>query len=400
MFDDNRYTEYDDLMRSILSEAQEEVPEHIWEGVVSELDRIQAVQAAKPVKLWFRRSAIAVAAAAAVAVGVFTGRDSGSDIIADPSDRTLIAVADSPEIIYGTQLSGPSAIAHRHVAYIADAGDEVQEAVGLMETVIEEDKTDDPAQTGQQEAPAEQVPVPVPKEITESGQWADIWAEDDHATSGRKAKTSVVLSGVAGTNSTRSSATGMLRRPAMSTSKPKTGVEQKSSESAYGLPLSAGAGVKIDFNERWALGIGANYTLLTRKFYGTYTRVDGNGNIEESVSSDIRNAQQYIGIPVNVFYNFVNKDYMNFYAYAGGAVERCISDKYDILNTDFIYKGTAKGVQLSADIGIGVEFLIGRYLGLYVDPSLRYYFDCNQPKSIRTAQPLMLGLEMGLRIRL
>jgi opacity protein-like surface antigen len=78
----------------------------------------------------------------------------------------------------------------------------------------------------------------------------------------------------------------------MSTTKPKTGVEQKSSESTYGLPVSFGAGVKFDLNDRWALGIGANYTILTRKFFGTYTLVNSEGHIEESISSDIRNAQQ------------------------------------------------------------------------------------------------------------
>ena len=42
MFDEDKYMESDDLMRSILSQAQEEVPEHIWEGISSELDRIEA----------------------------------------------------------------------------------------------------------------------------------------------------------------------------------------------------------------------------------------------------------------------------------------------------------------------------------------------------------------------
>ena len=37
---------------------------------------------------------------------------------------------------------------------------------------------------------------------------------------------------------------------------------------------------------------------------------------------------------------------------------------------------------------------------MYIDPSLRYYFNCNQPKSIRTVQPLTLGFEMGLRVKL
>ena len=158
--------------------------------------------------------------------------------------------------------------------------------------------------------------------------------------------------------------------------------------------------MKIGLSDRWSLGVGANYTILTRKFFGTYTKVNQEGTIEESVSTDIRNAQQYVGIPVNAFYSIVDNEYMNFYTYAGVTVERCLSDKYDILNTEYIYKGTVKGVQTSANIGLGVEFMLGRHLGLYIDPSLRYYFNCDQPKSIRTVQPLMLGFELGLRARL
>ena len=36
----------------------------------------------------------------------------------------------------------------------------------------------------------------------------------------------------------------------------------------------------------------------------------------------------------------------------------------------------------------------------YVDPSLRWYIPGNQPKSIRTQQPLMMNFEVGLRFDL
>ena len=65
-----------------------------------------------------------------------------------------------------------------------------------------------------------------------------------------------------------------------------------------------------------------------------------------------------------------------------------------------MHKEPDKGVQLSANFGFGAEFMLGEHLGLYLDPSLRYYFDCDQPKSIRTEQPLMLGFELGFRFRL
>ena len=393
MFDEDKYTESDDLMRSILSQGQEEVPARIWEGISSELDRIEAAKGRKTVMLWFRRTAVAVAAAAALAVGIFTDWNRNQDII-DTADRSLIAVVGTAKIDAEAELTEPASFAERRTPYLADAAEDVQKAMAPVKEQIDEEEA--PAY----QEPAETEPA-VHKDIEPSQErWPDIWEDETPAERKRKRETAIVISGIAGTNSVQKSGANMLRRPSMSTSRPTTGVEQKSSESTYGLPVSLGAGVKIGLGEKWSLGIGANYTLLTRKFFGTYTLVDNEGNIKESISSDIRNVQQYIGIPVNVFYNIVNSDYLNFYTYAGGAVERCISDKYDILKTEYIHKGSVQGVQMSANLGIGVEFLLGKHLGLYIDPSIRYYFDCGQPKSIRTAQPFMLGFEAGLRINL
>lgn len=393
MFDEDKYIESDDLMRSILSQGQEEVPARVWEGISSELDRIDAAKGRKTVMLWFRRTAVAVAAAAALAIGIFTDWNRNQDIV-DTSDKKLIAVAGTEQVNTKAELTEPASFAERRSPYLADAADEVQEAMALVEEQIA------PKDVPSYQEPAETEPA-VHKDIEPSHErWPDIWEDEIPADKRKKRKTAVVLSGIAGTNSVQKSGSNMLRRPSMSTSRPKTGVEQKSSESTYGLPVSLGAGVKIGLSEKWSLGIGANYTLLTRKFFGTYTIVDNEGSIEESISSDIRNVQQYIGIPVNIYYNIVDSDFVNFYTYAGGTVERCISDKYDILNTEYLYKGSVQGVQTSANLGIGVEFLLGKHLGLYVDPSIRYYFNCGQPKSIRTAQPFMLGFEAGLRINL
>lgn len=394
MFDDNKYRESDELMRSILSQAEEEVPAHLWEGISSELDRLDAAKKTRPVVLWFRRSAVAVAAAAAIVAGVFIGMKDNGDIITGTTDRSAIAVAESPALQIDGNLGSPASMAERHIPYMADAGDEVKEAVQIAQEQIGQKET-----AVENEKPAIKE-TPAREEIqTPQGTWTDIW-EDEAEPAAKRRRVSLTVSGIAGTNSAQTGGAPILRRPSLSTSKPKTGVVQKSTDATYGLPVSLGAGLKFDLTDRWSLSVGANYTLLASKFFGTYTLVGENGNIEESISSDIRNMQQYIGVPVNAFYNIVSRDFMNFYAYAGGTVEKCISNKYDILNTKYIHKGTTSGIQASANLGIGMEVLLGRHLGLYFDPSLRYYFDCNQPKSIRTAQPLMLGLEMGLRVRL
>ena len=211
----------------------------------------------------------------------------------------------------------------------------------------------------------------------------------------KRPKASIVLSGIASTNSVQNNnGRGATRLPSISTINPTTGVKQTKDESSYGLPPSVVAGVKFRLSPHWSLGIGANYTMLSRRFKGTYTKVGSDGNITVIPESDIRNSQHYIGIPVNVYYNIVNKEHLNFYTYLGGSVEKCISDRYDVLGSEIIHREKVNGAQLSANLGIGVEFLLGKHLGLYIDPSLRYYFDNKQPKSIMTVQPLMRGLEM------
>lgn len=394
MSEDNKHIESDDLMRSILSQGQEEVPAFVWEGVSSQLDRIEAAKAGKVHVLWFRRTAIAAAAAAAVVIGVFAGRSNDGDFVPQTSDARLIAVAEKPQVHTDADLKSPSLIAQRNIPYLADASQEVEQALAKAEEATEafEQKTADSEKKEPQQKTAQQK--------KDQEYWPEVWEDDETETSRNRRGTSLVLSGVAGTNSAQKNGLSPLRSPSMSTSKPKTGVEQKSSESTYGLPVSLGAGVKFGLSDRWALGVGANYTILTRRFFGTYTLVNSEGTIDTSVSSDIRNVQRYVGIPVNAFYTIVDNEYLNFYTYAGGTVEKCISDKYDVLKTEYVHKPATGGVQLSANVGLGVEFLVSRHLGLYMDPSLRYYFDCGQPKSIRTAQPLMLGIEMGLRVNL
>ena len=177
----------------------------------------------------------------------------------------------------------------------------------------------------------------------------------------------------------------------------KTGVTETGNNS-FGLPVSLGVGARFDIAPKWSVGVGVNWSMLTRNFDGVFMMVE-DGETLEYAESQIRNTQHYIGIPVNVYYNILSNKHINFYTYAGGAVEKGLTNRFDILSSKSVYKEEIQGVQWSANLGLGVEFMFGKHLGLYLDPSVRYYFNCQQPKSIRTGQPFMLGLELGLRTR-
>ena len=394
MFEDKNINEFDQMMKSILDEGREEVPASVWEGVSAGLDKAEKH---KTVVLWWRRAAAGAAVAAAVAVGVIFNHTPQQELVPQAGDSGMIAVAEPADEIVteDTEIVIPDMIAEAEPVVKPVRNAAIKTADEAIEVVTDVAPADEiPADI----VPADKVPADEKEVETKKEYFPEDWGEE---TPERKADVSLVLSGLASTNDAQSqNRMGPMKAPSVNPAPKKTGITETSTKSTYGIPVSFGAGVKIDFNERWSLGVGANYTLLARKFYGKYTKVTEAGGIENSISSDIRNTQHFVGIPVNAYYNIISKDRINLYAYAGGTVEKCVSDNYNVLGTSIYHKEKAEGVQLSADAGIGVEFMLGKHMGLYIDPSLRYYFDCGQPKSIRTVQPLMFGFEMGFRFRL
>ena len=119
-------------------------------------------------------------------------------------------------------------------------------------------------------------------------------------------------------------------------------------------------------------------------------------------NSNIKHTLQYVGIPVNLYFDFVRRKSVEMYLFAGGAVEKGIANKYSIAGAGEpeTWKTSVPGLQWSVGAGMGVQFNVSDRMGLYVDPSAKYYFDCGQPKSIRTQQPYVFNLEIGARFNL
>ena len=399
MFDDKNNMDSDLMMRSILEGAQEEVPASVWEGVSAGLDKAAR---AKVVALWWKRAGIGAAAAAAVAAMLLVQPGDDTMEIVPAYDEMIAVVEPEPAVPENAE----ETVAPK-TAYIAQATPAVSSAV-KSEIVPSEISATEEIYTDQ--TVAEKTEEPTIKATDSKSEVKEEWHyhHDLSALEGqlidpviKKRKVSFVVSGLTGTNAAQNEAgKNIFKRPDPTPGPVATGIKQTSTNSSYDIPLSFGAGVKVGISPKWSIGAGVNYSMLSRKFSGTYTKVNEAGLIENTTSSDIRNTQHYIGIPINAYYNVVDSRNVNFYAYAGGTVEKCISDKYSVLNTSIIHKNKVEGFQWSANVGIGVGFKLSEHLGLYIDPSLRYYFDCDQPHSIRSAQPLMLGFEVGLKVNL
>lgn len=431
--------DFDLKIRSILEDGREEVPDYLWEAVQKRLP----AKKTRPVVIW-RRTATAVAAAAAAVAAFLLGpdlfistqhnaepymdlsADAGIQVVGNTSAETedqqstyRETLAEAMPDLTDKPASGTTAARTATSASPTEAVSESEASAHetVPQSVIEDmpetmPLLTDGSATSDLSTNTEKTGNAVSPEKTEgkdrrSGHedtsisdalWDDSEVLDADADAAkRKTPVAMTFSGNAISNSTQGKS---VRSPApmQSSGIPPANSLHEEMATSYGIPLSFGAGVKIFFNKRWALGAGINYSLLNRTLSGIYY----DENSIPFSDSDILNSQSYIGIPVNVYFSILKKDFIDLYAYAGGSVEKCVSSTYliDAPGHTLTYREKSHGVQLSADIGIGVEFLVIDRLGIYIDPSLRYYFKSRQPQSIRTVQPLMLGFEAGLRVRL
>lgn len=449
---------FDLQIRSMLEDAEEKAPDRVWEAISSRLDKADAAQRRRKVLPWLRYTGL-VSAAAAIALGIFFSvntADRATSPLQKSSQAVESAIADNITSPADEEITGqetlttdipqqesapaqkPSSIADdirvSSVAEVApDMDGRVSSAAEITPdkdgrvssaTEITPDKDGDAA-AEQPAAPEGEPAIPqdtqdenragsISRQIEEAAakdalaQNEEPWDETDfmeeEQSPKKRIRTSLTISG----NAAGNSASGNSRsggRPIMSVMRPdrnsQNAIDEDKNSCTYGIPLSFGLGTKIIFTDRWSLGIGINYSLLNRTFSGTYTKYNAKGDPEPVHYSKIRNSQSYIGIPVNVYFSIVRNRTVDFYAYAGGTAEKCVFNGYRMGNTEATYKEKVAGFQFSANAGIGVEFIIADMLGIYVDPSVRYYFpDSRQPKSIRTVQPLSLGFEVGFRVRL
>lgn len=422
----DKYTDFDLELKRMLQDAEEEVPSRIWHAVSDELDRRDR---RKVVALRWRRAAVGFAAAAAVLSGIFVflGRDraaepdltatavkeqaASTDMTAEETVPTIeeqivsagTALADVPARSSRSTVSEtvPSEIvpADAFAPAEEETADAVVETPSEVTVETEAVSNENEVVATPESASLVQDPVARPAEtdtrtaITGTPDDPFAWPEDTEADEGRHLP-SLVVAGNAMTNDFSGQDIRQMRAPA-SGIKTRTGVEDKGS-STFSIPITFGLGVRFDLSDRWAVGTGINWSKLSRTFNGVYT------DNERNINSEIVNDIHYIGIPLNLYFNIFDSRNLRFYAWGGGSVEKGLVSRFRIQSNtgDIYYKESVNGLQWSAAAGLGLEFLLGEHLGLYLDPSTRYYFDCGQPLSIRTKRPFMMNYEVGLRFNL
>jgi len=169
---------------------------------------------------------------------------------------------------------------------------------------------------------------------------------------------------------------------------------QESDVLSFFPPMSIGLNFQKELYTWLSVGVGVNYTLLQSKYSNSYHYIGEEYTIRQSL--------HYVGLPVAALVHFIHQPKWHVYASAGGMVEKAVT-AYSSASSRFSDNSEStyvKGLQWSVQAGLGVEVWLSPMLGVYLEPGVGYFFDCKQPRSIRTVQPTQFKAEVGLRVRI
>jgi len=154
--------------------------------------------------------------------------------------------------------------------------------------------------------------------------------------------------------------------------------------SKHHLPVRFGVSVQYQLNPHLALLSGINYTRLSSEFsIPLYPNIHYNQKLH------------YLGIPVGLAWQLWSTSHVRFYLSGGAMVEKCVRADLEVGST------SKKPWQWSVNAAAGAEYTFIRQLGVYLEPSLGYYFDDGTSlEHYYKEHPLAPSIEFGLRLHL
>ena len=148
------------------------------------------------------------------------------------------------------------------------------------------------------------------------------------------------------------------------------------------MPISFGVSARFSLTERLSVNTGLNYTRYTstreRYYYDSGAVTD-------------KRYVHYLGIPLRLDWQAVNKKHFNFYIGAGVQADKCI---YANVGDERLRE---KEVLFSVNGAMGIQVNIVPMVGLYIEPEVSYALNQGSITTFRYKEPLMISARAGLR---
>lgn len=162
------------------------------------------------------------------------------------------------------------------------------------------------------------------------------------------------------------------------------------------VPVTFGLSVYYNLGKRWGIGTGINYTKLASELHS--------GSNDNYIKGEQK--VHYIGIPVQVNYNVIQKGRFTGYITGGAMLEKPISGS---ITTSYVVhdevKETSrenmdhKPLSFSLNTAAGIQVKVVNRVGIYAEPGIGYHFkDDNSPNTIYKEKPLHFNVKFGIRL--
>ncbi|PQA94585.1 hypothetical protein B0A69_08975 [Chryseobacterium shigense] len=164
------------------------------------------------------------------------------------------------------------------------------------------------------------------------------------------------------------------------------------------IPVTLGLSMYYNLGKRWGIGTGISYTKLTSELHSgsNSNYIKGEQNVH------------YVGIPVQLNYNIIQKGRFTGYVTGGVLAEKAVSGK---LKTKYIVNDEVqetqeeridvKPVQFSVNSAVGLQVKIIDKIGIYAEPGIGYHFrNDSQLNTLYKEKPLNFNMKFGIRVLL
>ncbi|MBP1166414.1 hypothetical protein JOE44_003298 [Chryseobacterium sp. PvR013] len=164
------------------------------------------------------------------------------------------------------------------------------------------------------------------------------------------------------------------------------------------VPVTFGLSVYYNLGKRWGIGTGLNYTKLSTELHS--------GSDNNYIKGD--QTVHYLGIPVQVNYNVIQKGRFTGYITGGALVEKPISGNItttyvvnDQIKESSKERLEPKPLQFSVNTAVGFQLKLIDKVGIYAEPGIGYHFkEENAPNTIYKEKPLHFNMKFGIRVLL
>lgn len=405
-----------DDIKAEMQEFESDSPKGLWESIEG---RLPASKVGSARSWWGWAAAVGALAVAGASAFLFFRPINPQEVISVEKAEPVVALNDvlpdpSEQIVRSQEIVEPVAVSQPKEAKQLEKSAASQKTEALRETtaVREAETAQETTEAQETEVAQETETVQEPEAVQEpeSLPWEEFLQEPRVA---RKAPQDRVSVGLAASGATSFSQTALIGGgplfgvglDAVSwEDSPKLGLavvnqgKDIESELRHKVPVRLTLGVSYAITDRLSVVSGLSHTLLLSEY-------------KEGTQQNYKSGEQrveYVGVPINLKYDFYSSTRLDVYASAGLTLDKCIkanrTDDYFLSGENRLKEVISLGehpFQLSAGAAFGAEYRIYDSLWLFGECGLAYFFDDRSSLEILYKErPLNATFNLGIRVAL